>query len=144
MSHDTPGFPWEASHTHSPGSPASQRIEFPLPTQDDLIDLSSADVDDAGIAANRTHNTRSRSREDPATQSDVTERGRPKGPARRRRYGQLAWESQKDVLRQLYIEEDKSLQDVMAYMKKEYSFDASLVQISPRINLKFCTILSRR
>ncbi|KAF5705093.1 rhomboid family [Fusarium mundagurra] len=46
-------------------------------------------------------------------------------PGRRRKYDNLDWESHRAVLKQLYLDENKTLAETMAKMKERYSFVAS-------------------
>ncbi|KAK6860717.1 hypothetical protein PG995_004353 [Apiospora arundinis] len=55
----------------------------------------------------------------------------PSGPAtrntnaRRSRYRHLDWDAQKNTIRQLYLVEDRTLDDTMEIMKNAHSFEAS-------------------
>lgn len=45
--------------------------------------------------------------------------------ATRSKYGALDWTKHKETLRRLYLDENKSLPEIMRIMKEENSFDAS-------------------
>ncbi|KAI4254099.1 MAG: hypothetical protein LQ352_003291 [Teloschistes flavicans] len=46
-------------------------------------------------------------------------------PTRRARSDRLDWDACKDTIKELYIDQNKSLSETMAVMRKEYSFNAS-------------------
>ncbi|KAF5654111.1 rhomboid family [Fusarium sp. NRRL 25303] len=46
-------------------------------------------------------------------------------PGRRRKYDNLDWESHREVLKQLYLDDNNTLAETMAKMKEKYSFVAS-------------------
>ncbi|KAM0277130.1 hypothetical protein ACHAO9_012640 [Fusarium lateritium] len=46
-------------------------------------------------------------------------------PGRRRRYDNLDWESHREVLKQLYLDDNNTLSETMARMEERYSFVAS-------------------
>jgi Clr5 domain len=46
-------------------------------------------------------------------------------PSKRSKYRHLDWDGNQDRLRQLYLEEGKSLTETMQIMKNEHGFDAS-------------------
>lgn len=45
--------------------------------------------------------------------------------ATRSKYGSLAWDRHKETLRRLYLDENKSLPEIMRIMNEKHSFDAS-------------------
>jgi hypothetical protein len=46
-------------------------------------------------------------------------------PSRRAKYGHLDWKAHKIAIRNLYMDQNKSLSETMAVMKNMHSFDAS-------------------
>jgi hypothetical protein len=58
----------------------------------------------------------------------------PRVASRRSRYHDLNWEEHKGKIKELYLEEDRTLQDTMRIMREAYSFDASLVHISAELS----------
>lgn len=44
---------------------------------------------------------------------------------RRSKYGHLKWDTYKEILKRLYVDENKTLSETMEIMKNEYSFEAS-------------------
>ena len=58
--------------------------------------------------------------------------GHPSPPAtttRRARYGNMNWESRKEELKQLYLTEDKTLDETMRIMNEKYSIPESYVSL---------------
>ena len=53
----------------------------------------------------------------------------PKPVSRRSKYGNLDWEPYKEEMRQLYLEDNQSLDDTMRIMKERHSFPDSYVQV---------------
>ena len=55
----------------------------------------------------------------------------PKLVSGRSKYGKLDWDSYKEEIRSLYLDENQNLADTMRIMKEKYSFPDSYVRTLP-------------